>query len=119
MFDPAQVTLGQVSSTIRDLAIIVAVLKVAWSARGMYGEAMDFIKRLKRFMVRMEKNTKATNAKLDLLLSNHLPHLQAELSKMSSGCLEEVVTETQSEKEAGESYYASGIESARHRDGDS
>lgn len=83
IFDPSQLTIGQVSSTIRDFTIVAVLLRLAWGARGAYSAAMEFIQRLKRFMVRMEKNSKLTNAKLDLLLSNHLKHIEGDLAVLA------------------------------------
>lgn len=99
MFDPSTLTLGQVSSAIRDFAVVGFLFTIAWKSRGVYGdiqaivgEVQTIIKRLKRFMVRMERNSKEANMKLDLLLGNHLKHIEADLAKVAGRTVEEKET---------------------------
>jgi hypothetical protein len=76
MFDPSVVTLGQVSSTVRDLSIVVAVISAVWKARGMYEVVTDFFERTTSHMDKME-------AGMDKLLTNHLAHIEASVEKMA------------------------------------
>lgn len=76
MFDPTQITFGQVSSTIRDFTIIGVLVTAVWKARGWFEAGTNFFQRLNRHMDVME-------SKIDLLLTNHLKHIEADLAKMS------------------------------------
>lgn len=76
MFDPSAVTLGQVSSTIRDLSIVAVLVSVTWKARGMFESVTDFFERTTKHMDTME-------AGMNKLLTNHLAHIEADLSKMA------------------------------------
>jgi hypothetical protein len=89
MFDPGTWTLGQISSVVRDLAIVVVVVKVAWGARGIYSDAKYFIKRMKKHMVRMERSSEQLHQKLDLALNNHMRHMAHDL-KMLSGRVDDI-----------------------------
>lgn len=76
MFDPSQVTLGQLSSAVRDWAIIGTLATIVWKARGFYSKTEAFIDRIGTHMTRME--TFADNA-----LNNHLAHMQHDLRVLS------------------------------------
>ena len=76
MFDPSAVTIGQVSSTVRDLSIVAVLVSVSWKARGMYETVTDFFERTTKHMDVMESGMKT-------LLTNHLAHIEADLSKMA------------------------------------
>jgi hypothetical protein len=75
-FDPAQLTLGQVSSTLRDLTVIGVLLTVAWKSRGLYDDAKNFFERLTDHMDAMELG-------MTTLLSNHLTHIEADLKNLA------------------------------------
>lgn len=76
MFDPSQVTLGQVSSTIRDLSVVVGIFGIAWKSRGWLEAAKKFFERLTTHMDVMEDG-------MSTLLTNHLTHIEADLKKMT------------------------------------
>jgi hypothetical protein len=76
MFDPSQLTLGQVSSTIRDLSIVAVLIGTAWKARGLYEEGVAFFKRCTRHMDIMEVS-------MNMLLTNHLSHIEKDLAKLT------------------------------------
>jgi hypothetical protein len=82
MFDPSSLTLGQVSSTIRDFTIVGILLTLAWKARGWYEYGAQFFERLNTFMDTMERG-------MNLLLTNHLHHIEADLAKLSGRTSEE------------------------------
>jgi hypothetical protein len=75
MFDPAQLTLGQVSSALRDFAVVGFLIGVAWKSRGWYELAKDFFERLTNHMDTMEDG-------MEKLLSNHLTHIEADVRAM-------------------------------------
>lgn len=76
MFDPSQLTLGQVSSTLRDFSIIAVLVGGAWKARGLYEHGVKFFERLNRHMDTMESG-------MQTLLSNHLTHIEADLAQLT------------------------------------
>jgi hypothetical protein len=76
MFDPTSLTFGQVSSTVRDFAIVAVLWKLSWATRGLYGDAKFFIKRVTTHMTRMERFA-------TILLNNHLKHIEFDLKTLS------------------------------------
>lgn len=76
MFNPAQLTLGEIASTFRDFAIVAVIVKLSWSSRGLYDHGKAFFERLDAFMVYMQAGMKT-------LLENHLNHIEADLAKLT------------------------------------
>jgi hypothetical protein len=75
-FDPTQLTLGQVSSALRDFTIVGVLLTASWKARGGYEFVKNFFQRLTTHMDVVESG-------LSTLLTNHLPHMEQELKALS------------------------------------
>jgi hypothetical protein len=76
MFDPNSLTLGQVSSALRDFTVVGALLTLVWKTRGIYESAKSFFERLTTHMDTMESG-------MDRLLSNHLFHIEKDLRLMA------------------------------------
>lgn len=76
MFDPASLTLGQISSVLRDFTIVGVLLTSAWKVRGVYESVRHFFARLTSHMDRMETG-------MNTLLSNHLKHIEMDLKLLS------------------------------------
>ncbi len=76
MFDPASLTLGQVSSALRDFTVVGVLLSLAWKTRGFYETAKNFFQRLTTHMDTMERG-------MSTLLTNHLPHMEQELKMLA------------------------------------
>lgn len=76
MFDPASLTLGQVSSTLRDLSIVGILVGASWRLRGVYEKVSQFFERMTTHMDVME-------AGMDTLLTNHLTHIEGDLKTLS------------------------------------
>jgi len=76
MFDPAQLTLGQVSSALRDFTVVGVLLTIAWKSRG----AWEFVK---KFFERWAKHMDLMESGMNTLLTNHLTHIEADLKHMS------------------------------------
>jgi hypothetical protein len=76
MFDPSQVTLGQLSSAVRDWAIIGTLAVAVWKARGFYASGVDFFDRIDTHMTRMEMFANKA-------LNNHLSHIEHDLRVLS------------------------------------
>lgn len=84
MFDPAQLTLGQVSSALRDFAVVGFLFTVAWKSRGVWEHVKKFFERLTTFMVRMENDSAFVRQGMQTLLSNHLTHIEADLKALAA-----------------------------------
>ncbi len=76
MFDPGGMTLGQVSSTIRDFSIVGVLIVGVWKARGVYEDISDVFERFTTHMDTMEDG-------MAKLLTNHLAHIERDLSSMA------------------------------------
>jgi hypothetical protein len=76
MFDPAGLTLGQVSSALRDFTVVGFLLASAWKLRGAYELGKQFFERLTTHMDVMEES-------MQTLLTNHLHHIEADLRSMT------------------------------------
>ena len=83
MFDPAQLTLGQVSSVLRDFTVVGVLLTVAWKSRGVYEKARGFFERLTNHMDSTEKDMQTLLGSMDVLVSNHLTHIERDLKIMA------------------------------------
>jgi hypothetical protein len=77
MFDPAQLTLGQLSSAARDISIVGALVGASWKLRGVYETITKFFERTMKHMDTMESG-------MNTLLTNHLAHIEASVEKMSN-----------------------------------
>ena len=76
MFDPSVWTLGQVSSTARDLSIVGFLMGAAWKGRGVYESVTGFVDRIVKHMEVMEKFA-------DVTVNNHLKHIEENLDVLS------------------------------------
>jgi len=83
MFDPASLTLGQISSAIRDFAIVGFLVGGAWKARGVFEAGKEFFERLTTFMDTVEEDSAYIRQGMHTLLSNHLTHIEVDLRKMA------------------------------------
>jgi hypothetical protein len=82
MFDPASLTIGQLSSFLRDFTIVGVLLTSAWKTRGIYESAKQFFVRLTTHMDVMENG-------MTTLLTNHIRHIEQDL-KILSGRREDI-----------------------------
>jgi len=76
MFDPAQLTLGQLSAAARDISIVGALIGASWKLRGIYETASKFFERFVKHMDTMESG-------MNTLLTNHLAHMETDLRNMA------------------------------------
>ncbi|VVB52071.1 Uncharacterised protein [uncultured archaeon] len=91
MFDPASITLGQASSAIRDLTVVVFLITTVWKSRGVYESAKKFFDRLTIHMDVMETG-------MSTLLGNHLKHIEQDLRVLSGRQPDLVETQDETEK---------------------
>lgn len=71
-----QVTLGQLFSYGRDLAVAGTVISVGWKIRGGWEEIRRFIERITEHMEKVEGG-------MQVLLDNHLIHMQDTLDRIA------------------------------------
>ena len=76
MFDPAQLTLGQLSAAARDISIVGALIGASWKLRGVYETVSKFIERFIKHMDTVESG-------LETLLTNHLAHIEVDIKKIA------------------------------------
>jgi hypothetical protein len=72
MFNPAGITLGDVSSTFRDFSVVGFLLVIAWKSRGIYESVNKFFKRTINHMDTMEIFAHK-------VVNNHLTHLEEDM----------------------------------------
>lgn len=83
MFNPADLTLGQVSSALRDFTIVGVLVTLAWKARGVFEAGKNFFERLMTFMNTVEADSAFIREGMQTLLSNHLTHIEADLKAIA------------------------------------
>ncbi len=76
MFNPAGITLGDVSSTFRDFSVVGFLLICAWKSRGVYESVNKFFKRTSDHMDSMETFART-------VVDNHLFHIEYDLKTLS------------------------------------
>lgn len=76
MFDPGQITLSQLSSSVRDFSIVGLIAGFVWQARGWFAKVERFYERIILHMTTM--GNFANRA-----LNNHLTHMEHDLRVLS------------------------------------
>lgn len=71
-----QITVGQLISYGRDLAVAGTVISVGWKIRGGWEEIRHFIRRITEHMEKVEDG-------MQVLLDNHLKHIQGTLERIA------------------------------------
>lgn len=84
MFDPAQLTLGQVSSALRDFAIVGVLIGGAWKSRGWFEHAKQFFIKLVAILERLTTHMDVMEEGMKTLLTNHLTHIESDLKVIAS-----------------------------------
>ena len=71
---------AQVLTTVfgyaRDLSLIGFLLFVSWKSRGIYDEALCFFTEIRNFMADMRVFMVGINKNADVVVNNHLKHLE-------------------------------------------
>lgn len=76
MFNPDALTFKEVADVLYDLALPSLLITLVWKSRGIYDKAEAFLTRAVSHMDMMEKG-------MTLLLSNHVPHIEAYLRTLA------------------------------------
>ncbi len=82
MFNPSGITLGEISSTVRDFSVVIGIVVFSWKARGAYQSVTDFVERITQHMTIMEDFAKTA-------IENHLTHLEQDIRTLANRHREE------------------------------
>lgn len=91
MFNPSQLTIGELGSAVKDYGIFFSAIYAVWKLRGAVQPAIDLFKKASAFFDKADEQIAKGNAfmmsmekNMDTLLNNHLSHLKtADDSKKS------------------------------------
>lgn len=80
-----QITVGQIITYGRDLAIAGTILKLGWEARGVIESIKTFFKDVGGFMTSVEDKLDTLNTNVNTVMTNHLHHIDEKLDLIASG----------------------------------
>jgi hypothetical protein len=83
MVDLSALTVGQVSSAVRDFAIVGTLVTGVWKTRGIYEAISRFFERTSKHMDVTENGMISIQTSMNTLLTNHLSHIEADLRTLS------------------------------------
>jgi len=83
MIPLSQMQVGELISTIRDAVFILGVPYLGWRARAWVQPGIDFFKRANKFFELGETHMQKVEAGMQVLLNNHLSHIQSDLGHIS------------------------------------
>jgi len=83
MLDPTKITVGQVISGLKDIGFLFGLLVVGWKFRTALEPMIAVIKRLPNHLDRVEDFMFKTNNNFDVLMTNHIKHMEADLKTLS------------------------------------
>ena len=85
MLNPSQLTIGELSSAVKDYGIFITVVIVGWKSRSAIQPCIDFVKKVSAFIdkvdarfERADKHMSLMEANMGTLLNNHLAHLKSD-----------------------------------------
>jgi hypothetical protein len=84
MFDPSQMTVGQLVTMLRDGGILVSILVFGWKVRGLVQPLIDFFSQAKSLFERATRHMDAMETGMNVLLSNHLSHIEQDLNRLAN-----------------------------------
>ena len=71
-----EVTIGQAVAVVRDVCFVLALLFGVFKLGLWVKPAIDFFKDARLFMAEVRQHMSTTEANMDSLLNNHIPHLE-------------------------------------------
>lgn len=83
MIPISQMTVGELLSSLRDTIFIFGVPYLGWKARGWVQPGIDFFKRANKFFDLGEAHIRRVESGMQVLLNNHLSHIQSDLGHLS------------------------------------
>jgi hypothetical protein len=79
----SEMNVGELISNLRDITITVATLTIGWKARSWIQPIVEFFKRANEFFDRSEAHIQKVESGMQVLLNNHLSHIQSDLGHIS------------------------------------
>lgn len=79
----SQMTLGELLSNLRDITVILGTLTIGWKLRSWLQPLYDFFKRANKFFELSESHIQRVESGMQVLLNNHLSHIQSDLGHIS------------------------------------
>ena len=79
----SQMNVGELISSLRDLIFILGMLTVGWKVRAWVQPVIDFFHRANEFFDRSEVHIQRVESGMQMLLNNHLSHIQSDLGHIS------------------------------------
>jgi hypothetical protein len=115
----SQMSVGEFISSIRDIIFIFGTLTVGWKVRSWVQPVFDFFKRTNEFFDLSEAHIKRVESGMQVLLNNHLSHIQSDLGHLSGREPRHSSYSTDSHEEMPEATYASSKQETTDSDGNS
>jgi hypothetical protein len=78
-----QMTVGEALSSIRDIALICGMVIAGWKARSWIQPFLDTVKKANKFFDAGEKHMQIVESGMQMLLNNHLHHIESDLGHIS------------------------------------
>jgi hypothetical protein len=76
------VTVGQAVAVARDVSFVAGVLIAGFKVRSWLQPLVDFFSDAKKFMSEVRLHMTATELSMNVLLTNHIPHLEDQVKKI-------------------------------------
>jgi hypothetical protein len=114
-----QMSVGEAISSLRDIVFILGILLFGWKIRGWVQPGIDFFKRANRFFDIGEQHIQRVESGMQMLLNNHLTHIQSDLGHISGRSRRDSAFTTDTHEEPVEVEYASSKQETTDSDGDS
>jgi hypothetical protein len=90
MFNPNTTTIADALSSITDISLVIGIVIVGWKARSWFQPVLEFFNDTKSFVARanqhmetVEDGLSTMEEGMQILLGNHLRHIQADLKTIS------------------------------------
>ena len=93
-----EVTLQQAVAVARDVSFVAGVLITGFKVRGWLQPTLQFFSDARKFMTDMDASVKKIDSSVNLLLTNHLMHVDEKLDKI----IEITVQANQDRRDMGE-----------------
>ena len=88
MFDSSKMTVSEAISALRDASFLVGMVVFGWKGRGWIQPVFDFFHNGTEFMKESRLHQQTMEHQMDLLLTNHLKHIDENLTIISSRLVE-------------------------------
>jgi hypothetical protein len=87
MINFSTMTVPTLLSGMRDIILIVSTLGIGWKIRAWVQPGIDFFIGIKEHLVKSSRHMETMEYQMNLLLTNHLAHIEADLKSLSDRAL--------------------------------